>query len=519
MPSHRPCTTVAGVSKSLIHPDFALLPLEAVADAALSTATVEGASWAEFRVGRTASTYLGTHDRDVESKMQNTDMALSVRVLLDGVWGFAYDAEISTQGARRAARAAVQLARVSAPMTNRRVDLGPLGPSRTETWVAPLERDPFDVSHAEMAEVLTSRAAVVLADGAEHVDAYFMATKQTTFYADTHGNRLTQQRVHSLSEITGTRGDADGNSVSLRTLAQPVARGWEWMTGGIYDWDDEVSRLGDLLLCKANAPVVLPGRYDLVIDPTQLWLTIHESIGHATELDRVLGYEANYAGTTFVKVSDLGDLKYGNTLLNVTADRDTPYGLATVAFDDEGIPTREFPLITDGVLVGLQADRGSAQMAGLQSNGCAYAESASDVPLQRMPNISMQAAVDGRSRDEIVADVENGFLVVGDDSWSIDMQRKNFQFTGQQFWRIRNGEIDGMVRHAAYQSTTPKFWHALAEVGGPQTYGLFGALNCGKGQPGQSAPVSHGAPVARFNQIDVLAVTDVDQQADGGGSR
>ncbi len=519
MPSHSPCATVAGVSKPLIQPEFALLPLGVLADAALSTATVEGASWAEFRVGRTASTYLGTHDHDVESRIQSADMALGVRVLVDGVWGFASDADISTQGARRAAHAAVQLARVSAPMTTRRVDLGPIGPSRTETWVAPLERDPFDVSHAEMAEVLTGRAAVVLANGAEHVDAYFLATKQTTFYADTHGNRLTQQRVHSLSEITGTRGDMDGNSVSLRTVAQPVARGWEWMTGGLYDWDGEVAELGDLLIRKATAPVVVPGRYDLVIDPTQLWLTIHESIGHATELDRVLGYEANYAGTTFVRQSDLGNLRYGNTMLNVTADRDTPHGLATVAFDDEGIPTRAFPLITDGVLVGLQADRGSAQMAGMQSNGCAYAETAGDVPLQRMPNISMQPAAQGRSRDEIVADVENGLLVVGDDSWSIDMQRKNFQFTGQQFWRIRDGEIDGMVRHAAYQSSTPKFWHALAEVGGPQTYGLFGALNCGKGQPGQSAPVSHGAPVARFNQIDVLDVTDVDQQANGGESR
>jgi TldD protein len=286
------------------------------------------------------------------------------------------------------------------------------------------------------------------------------------------------------------------------------------MVAGHYDWTREIENLGPLLVQKSAAPLVLPGRYDLVIDPTQLWLTIHESIGHATELDRILGFEANYAGTTFVRREDLGTLRYGDRKLNVTADRNMEHGLATVAFDDEGVPTRNFPLITDGILVGLQADRGSAQMVGLETTGCAYAEDANYVPLQRMPNISMQADPNGRSREEIVSDVEDGFLVIGDDSWSIDMQRKNFQFTAQQFWRIRNGQLDGMVRDAGYQSTTPQFWGSLAEVGGPQTWLLHGAINCGKGQPGQSAPVGHGAPVARFNQINVISTTDADNSGE-----
>jgi TldD protein len=499
-----------------LNPAFLALPLDLAADAGLSTATSLGASWAEFRVCLNASNYVNTHDSVVENSTSGSSTSLGVRVLLNGVWGFASDPSITPEGARRAARSAIELAKVAAPLTTRKVELGPSGPAVVATWNAPVQIDPLTVDPQEIGALLARHSDVVLRNGAEHVDAYFWGLKDTRFYADTHGNRHTQQRIFTTSELTGTRPDADGNSVTLRTLAQPVARGWEWMIGDHYNWDNEISELGALLEQKAKAPLVTPGRYDLVIDPTQLWLTIHESIGHATELDRILGFEANYAGTTFVKVSDLNTLQYGSKLLNVTADRNTPYGLATVAFDDEGIPTHSFPLVTDGTLVGVQADRGSAQLAGLETTGCAYAEDADHVPIQRMPNISMQPAENGRRRAEIIADVEDGLLVIGDDSWSIDMQRKNFQFTGQQFWRIRNGELDGMVRNAAYQSTTPQFWNSLTEVGGPETYILHGALNCGKGQPGQSAPVGHGAPVARFNQIDVLNTTNNDDLASHG---
>lgn len=495
-----------------VDPSFLLLPLDAAADAALSTATSLGASWAEVRVGRNADNYVTTHDLRTETTVMGSSTSLGVRVLVDGVWGFASDPEITPDGARRAARSAVALAKIAAPITTRRVELGPIGQATQATWVSPCLIDPLTIPHTEIGELLIERSRVVLASGADHVDAYFWGTKETKFYADTHGNRHTQQRVVSLSELTGNVSDEDNNPVSLRTIAQPAGHGWEWMVGGLYDWDREIEQLGPLLVEKANSPLVVPGSYDLVIDPTQLWLTIHESIGHATELDRVLGYEANYAGTTFVNVADIGTLRYGSPLLNVTADRNTPHGLATVAFDDEGVPSRSFPLISEGMLVGLQADRGSAQMAGLTTTGCAYAESAEHVPIQRMPNISMQPSPQGRSRDEMVADVEDGFLVIGDDSWSIDMQRKNFQFTAQQFWRIKDGKLAGMVRNAAYQSTTPTFWSSLAEVGGPEGYVLHGAINCGKGQPGQSAPVGHGAPVARFNHINVLNTTD---QVDG----
>ena len=504
--------TIIGSSPA-IDPRFLALPLDGAADAALSSGLGAGASWVEVRIGRIGSSYTALHDAVLEDTTSTDAFSLGVRVLVDGVWGFAADPEISPDGARRAALAAVALARVVAPLSTRRVELGALDTPVTASWSSPFLTDPTTLDPSDVAAVLADWSHRVLRDGAEHVDASFMGDKELKFYADSHGNRHVQQRVRSYAELTGTRPDAAGEPVSLRTLAQPVGRGWEWVVGGadgaLYDWAGEIEGFGELLTRKAAAPLVTPGRYDLVIDPTQLWLTIHETIGHATELDRILGYEANYAGTTFVRLEDLGALRYGTPLLNVTADRNTPHGLATVAFDDEGVPTRSFPLISDGVLTGVQADRGAAAMAGLDSTACAYAESGDHVPIQRMPNISMQPQFDGADRDDLVSGVEDGFLVIGDDSWSIDMQRRNFQMGAQQFWRIRHGRIDGMMRNAAYQSTTPEFWGSLRAVGGPDTYVLHGTSYCGKGQPGQAAPVSHGSPAARFDDITVLRTTEV----------
>ncbi len=292
----------------------------------------------------------------------------------------------------------------------------------------------------------------------------------------------------------------------MRTCAPPVARGWEYIVGdGTWDWDAELGQLPDWLAEKAVAPSIQAGRYDLVLDPTNLWLTIHESVGHATELDRALGYEANYAGTSFATLDQLGSLRYGSALMGVTGDRTAPFGLATLAVDDEGVAAQSWDLVRDGTLVGYQLDRRMAAEHGFgRSNGCAFADSAVHVPVQRMPNVSLQPAADGPDLDALIGGVSDGIYVVGDKSWSIDMQRYNFQFTGQRFWRIRNGRLAGQVRDVAYQSSTPAFWASLSALGGPQTYLLGGALNCGKAQPGQTAPVSHGCPVAVFESVNVL---------------
>jgi TldD protein len=290
----------------------------------------------------------------------------------------------------------------------------------------------------------------------------------------------------------------------MRTIAPPVGRGWEYLVDG-YDWGTELERIPAYLAEKLRAPSVEAGSYDLVVDPSNLWLTIHESIGHATELDRALGYEANYAGTSFATYDQLGTLAYGSAALNVTGDRTVEHGLSSIGYDDEGVATQSWDIVKDGTLVGYQLDRRMAAMKGMErSNGCAFADSPGHIPIQRMANVSLAADPDGPDTAGLIAGVERGIYIVGDRSWSIDMQRFNFQFTGQRFFRIENGRLAGQLRDVAYQATTTEFWGSMEAVGGPQTYVLGGAFNCGKAQPGQVAPVSHGCPSALFRGVNIL---------------
>jgi TldD protein len=284
------------------------------------------------------------------------------------------------------------------------------------------------------------------------------------------------------------------------------------VTGEGWDWEAELRRLPEHLAEQAAAERIEAGRYDLVIDPTNLWLTIHESIGHATELDRALGYEANYAGTSFATYDKLGTLQYGTPVMNVTGDRTVEHGLATVGYDDEGVETQQWDIIRDGVLVGYQLDRPMGhlkpELNGGRSNGCAYADSPGHIPIQRMANVSLQPSPDDVTTADLISRVERGLYVVGDKSWSIDMQRFNFQFTGQRFLTIEDGELVGQVRDAAYQATTTDFWNSMEAVGGASTWVLGGAFNCGKAQPGQVAAVSHGCPTALFRGVRILNTTD-----------
>jgi TldD protein len=290
----------------------------------------------------------------------------------------------------------------------------------------------------------------------------------------------------------------------MGTAAPPIGRGWEYFTT-VYDFRKDADQIPALLEQKMASPSIKPGRYDLVIDPTNLWLTIHESIGHSTELDRVLGYEANYAGTSFATLDKLNTLQFGSPAMHVTGDRQVEHGLSTVGYDDEGVSAQTWDIIRNGVLVGYQLNRQMAHKQGFgRSNGCAFADAAIHVPLQRMPNVSLHPNPKDVTLDELIGGVDDGIYIVGDKSWSIDMQRHNFQFTGQKFFRIRGGKIAGQVKDVAYQSRTTDFWNAMESVGGLSTYVLGGAFNCGKGQPGQIAPVTHGCPAALFRRINVL---------------
>ncbi|HEY6493352.1 MAG TPA: TldD/PmbA family protein [Trebonia sp.] len=491
-----------------IDAEFAALPLSNLADAALDAARTLGVDHADFRVERVRGQQIALSDGNLQSLSDGDDSGLAVRVIVDGTWGFAATVDLTPEAARDAARHAVEVAKVAAAMNTERIDLAPEPAYGDVTWVSAYEVDPFAVSPKEKVDLLAAWSAGLLAHPVvSHVDASVYQVKENKYYTD-GSTTATQQRVrlHPQLEITAV---TETGFDDMRTLAPPVGRGWEYLTGTAWDFPAELAELPELLAAKLKAPSVEAGRYDLVIDPSNLWLTIHESIGHATELDRALGYEAAYAGTSFATFDKLGNLQYGSPVMNIVGDRTAVHGLATVGYDDEGVAGQSWDLISGGVLVGYQLDRRMAQLKGFgRSNGCAFADSPGHMPLQRMANVSLRPVADGPSADELIAGVENGIYILGDKSWSIDMQRYNFQFTGQRFFRIRNGRLDGQLKDVAYQATTTDFWNSMEAVGGPQTYVLGGAFNCGKGQPGQVAPVSHGAPTALFRQVRVLNTAD-----------
>ncbi|MFC5949711.1 TldD/PmbA family protein [Pseudonocardia lutea] len=491
-----------------VDPEFRSLPLQALAGAALSRAMLLGAQHADVRVERTVSQRISLRDGTVEGVSDGVGAGLAVRVLVDGVWGFASHVELTVQAASAAAERAVAVARTLAPVALERVERADEPVYPDAVWVSAYDVDPFTVPTRDKVELLTDWSQRLLAaDGIDHVQASVVQVRECKFYSDLAGTTTLQQRVRIEPGFSATTVDAGaGTFETMRTLAPPAGRGWEYLTGTSHDWEDELARLPELLAEKTKAPSVEPGAYDLVIDPTNLWLTIHESVGHATEYDRAIGYEAAYAGGSFATPDQLGALRYGSEHMHVTGDRTVPHGLATIGFDDDGVATSEWDLVRGGTLVGYQLDRTFAPRLGLErSNGCAYADSPHHVPIQRMANVSLQPdPVRDTTTDELIAGVERGIYVVGDRSWSIDMQRYNFQFTGQRFFRIENGRLAGQLRDVAYQATTTDFWGSLAAVGGPSTWRLGGAFNCGKAQPGQAAPVSHGCPSALFRGVTVL---------------
>jgi len=489
--------------------------LASLTDAALSAATADGCTNTELRVERIRSQRVRLRDAAPEGSSDDTEFGMGVRVVIDGAVGFAATVDVSPTEAANLVRSAIETARVTARAGGGRIELAP-EPSHGEvTWSSTFDVDPATVALADKVALLEEWSRRLLShDAVSHVTAEVLSVGEETYLADLSGTRATQRRVRLHPQVEALA-LSDSGFETMRSLAPPVGRGWEYLTGGNggggwggggWDWDDELARMPEYLAEKLGAPSVEAGVYDLVIDPSNLWLTIHESIGHATELDRAVGYEAAYAGTSFATFDQLGSLAYGSPIMHVTGDRTVEHGLATVAIDSEGVAGQSFDLIRDGVLVGYQLDRtiAAAMLLG-PSNGCAFADSSLHVPIQRMANVSLApVGGNGPTTAELIAGVERGLYIVGDKSWSIDMQRYNFQFTGQRFFKIEGGRLVGQVKDVAYQATTTEFWGAMEAVGDASTYVLGGAFNCGKGQPGQVAPVSHGCPSVLVRGVRVL---------------
>jgi TldD protein len=494
---------------SRLDPEFLALPLQTASEAALERASELGCSHAELRVERIRSQAVSLRDAEVETTADDIELAMGLRVVHDGVIGFAGTVELHPDAAKELADQATALAKAVSVAATERIELADEPAVGRTEWVSEFEVDPTTIPLSEKIALLEDWSTRLLeAHGVDHVTAYVISVTEDKFFADMTGSVVNQRRVRLQPSVEALAVDNEtGDFQTMRTVAAPVGRGWEYLEGRAgWDPDAELAEIPELLAAKVAAPSVEPGPYDLVIDPSNLWLTIHESIGHATELDRALGYEAAYAGTSFATFDKLGTLKYGSDIMNVTGDRTVENGLATVGFDDEGVAGQSFDIIRDGVLVGYQLDRRIAAAKGLgRSNGCAFADSALHIPIQRMANVSLKPAPsEGPTTAELIASTDRGIYVIGDKSWSIDMQRYNFQFTGQRFFLIVGGKLNGQLKDVAYQARTTDFWGSMDAVGGTSTYVLGGAFNCGKGQPGQIAPVSHGCPAARFVQVNVL---------------
>jgi TldD protein len=479
----------------------------ALADLALAKATELGASFADLHLMQTDRESLFVREEMVQGVDAGSSLGCSVRVLVQGAWGFAASEEISEKRVLQLVESAIAIAKGQAGWRKQPIEIETL-PAHTGRWDMPVKVDPFTIPLEEKVERLLGINRAALGKGASYCNSQVSAVRERKWLANTFGTRIEQSRVRLHPGFSITLVDPKkGGFASRASMRPPRGAGYEHLS----EWDAaaEAALAVEQAREKMAAPSVTPGKMDLVIAPSNLWLTIHETVGHPTELDRALGYEANFAGTSFCTPDKLDTLRYGSEIVNLIADRSAVGGLSTVGWDDDGVQTagKEFPIVKDGVFRNFQMALGQAALIGREggSNGCAYSDSFDAFPIQRMPNISLQPGKDAAvTAESLIADVEDGIYIDGNGSWSIDQQRYNFQFTGQVFHRIRNGKLDGMFRDVAYQGNSVDFWKACDGLGGESTYELGGAFNCGKGQPQQVAPVSHGAVPARFRQINVL---------------
>jgi TldD protein len=475
-----------------------------LADIATQLAKKLGASYADIRINRYRSESIFTREQRVLNVSRGQSFGFGVRVLLKGAWGFAASPNVTVDSVRRVTEQAIAIARANAAYQSKPIKLVPT-PAVTATWKSAFEKDPFDIPAGKKVEFLLAlNEAAMKAKGASFVTSGVSFHNEQKFYGSTDGSRTEQYIIRSIPSFSVTAVNRSvGDFQSRSSLAGPRTMGYEFLEN--YPWLKEAEKAGEEAVAKLQAKPVVPGKYDLVLHPSHLWLTVHESVGHSTELDRALLWEADYAGTSFLTPDKTGKLQFGSKICNFYADRTQPHGLATVGYDDEGVPGQRWALVKDGLFVDWQTTRDLAPLIGQKkSYGCLHADSWGSVPFPRMPNVSLEPAKANVSLDDLAGDVKDGILIMGNGSWSIDQQRYNFQFGGQTFHEIKNGKVGEMLRDVAYQSRTTDFWHACDGLGGESTYELNGAENDGKGEPTQANAVSHGCPVARFRQINVL---------------
>lgn len=479
---------------------------------ALDEATSAGASYADVRVQRTWTEGVSTREQQITGVRYSDSYGIGVRALVGGSWGFSGTHDLTPDAVVAAAREATIIAAANNEIAPQSTDLAPVDAYPEGNWNTPHEIDPFDVPIEEKADLLfRANSAALGVAGVRFVSSSINSVKESRLVATTEGSVIQQGFIRISPSMNITAVSEDRTDFQSRgSVADPAGRGYEYVLG--LDFPGNAARWGEEAVMKLSAKSVEPGSWDLILHPSNLWLTIHENIGHPTELDRALGYEANYAGTSFLAPPEnvLNSFRYGPEFMQVIGNRTESGACATCGWDDEGVPAFSWPIIKDGIFVNYQTTREQAgwiaDKTGLErSQGCAYGQSWASIPFQRMPNVSLLPnAREDLSEADVLAATDRGIMIEGRGSYSIDQQRYNAQFAGQIFWEIRHGRKIRMLRDVAYVTRTPEFWSSLAVIGGPQTYYLGATFGDAKGQPGQSNAVSHGCPISLFRDAKII---------------
>ena len=494
-----------------------------LADVALQAATSAGASYCDVRIGRYLRQFIVTREDKVQNVVNGESTGVGIRVIVNGAWGFAATNQLNADGVAKAAQQAAAIARANAKIQTEPVRLAAAPGVGEVKWATPIKTNAMAVPVKDKVELLLSVNAAAIAAGASFVNSQVFAINEQKYFASTDGSYIDQDvhRIWAPMTITAINKET-GKFRTRGGLSSPMGLGWEYLDGNAagktvlptgdtvygqsYDMVEDAIAAARHAQAKLRAPSVKPGKYDLVLDPSHTWLTIHEAVGHPLELDRVLGYEANYAGTSFATLDkrDAG-FQWGSDIVNFFADRTVSGSLGAVGYDDEGVQTKRWDLVRDGKLVNYMATRDEVHILGENaSHGCSYADSWKSVQFQRMANVSLAAGKAELTPAQLISKVENGLYFHGRGSYSIDQQRYNAQFGAQLVYQIKNGEITGLVEDAAYQIRTPEFWNACSAICDQRDFRLGGSFFDGKGQPSQVSAVSHGSATARFDGMAVI---------------
>ena len=477
--------------------------MDELIEGALDAAVRGGAQYADVRVVDRESETLTVKNGVLEAAAANHSRGLGVRVLRDGAWGFSSTSLMEREEIERTTREALEIASASSIAQRDPVELDGTSPA-VARWATPHEEDPFDVTIDEKLRILfEADAAMGRVRGVTVREGTIESGRERKTFASTEGARIEQEIVEAGAGIEATAVSEDDS----QARSYPNSAGGQMVTGGFeavraLSLADHAERIAEEAVALLTAPQCPSGEMTVIIDASQVGLQVHESCGHPIELDRVLGMEASFAGTSFLTLDKLGTLRYGSDVVNIDADATAPGGLGTFGFDDEGVPAQNVPIVAAGEFVGYLTSRETAPIIGRNSMGSSRAWGWNRIPIIRMTNINLRPGAAGTLED-LIADTDDGIYVETNKSWSIDDRRLNFQFGTQAGWLIKNGKRMQLVKNPTYTGITPQFWGSCDAVCGPSEWTLWGLPNCGKGEPIQTGHVGHGAAPARFRNVRV----------------